>query len=102
MSTTGEPWPADSWTAIAPFGASIFCVFINPPMTLETRTVDGGVSRRKPEAQPYRCTMEAANCNMHKGLSRSGEPAIWPSRPLPPIALPFRRPFVYCTAQLDD
>jgi hypothetical protein len=30
MSTTGGPWPADSWTAIAPFGALIFCVFIDP------------------------------------------------------------------------
>jgi hypothetical protein len=36
MNTTGGPCPADSWTAIAPFGVSIFCVFINPPMTLET------------------------------------------------------------------
>ena len=31
MSTTGGPRPADSWTAIAPFGVSTFRVFIASP-----------------------------------------------------------------------
>jgi len=34
MSASAGPWPAESWTATAPFGVSILTVFITPPVAL--------------------------------------------------------------------
>src|SRR5271156_5072702 len=97
MSTTGGPSPADSWTAIAPFGASILTVFINPPICtvkshrrgrsrprklgvkcdpsgdVETRTVTpSGVPDATAALSCDECVIGAADCNRQSFPSDTG------------------------------
>src|SRR5580704_16398355 len=49
-----------------------------------------------PPLSPFRKWIELKTCNIHKWISRTGRVGPFgPPRTLPPIALPFRRPFVY-------
>src|ERR1700733_10040653 len=101
MSTTGGPWPADdSWTAIPPFSASILCVFITPPKERQKLHPWTAPIATGGQLAPHECALGAANCNIHECLRRIGRVGYLALLERPPIALPFRRPFVYCAAQL--
>src|SRR5271156_4602254 len=102
MSTTGGPWSADSWIAIAPFGASILCVFITPPK--ETQTLQPGRPRIAVEARrsaPSESRIGLETCNIHKCLRRTGRVghlALLERRP----RLPFPFADLSCIAPHDQ